>query len=106
MAVGFDTATQPPNTKLLVSQGWRNLLSSLPQTDSYTQIYSLSNDYCFAALLSLIGDHNAAFFLPNSQYYQQVKTSAANPNNQVIAFASTRDQCSQPASVSSTTDKF
>lgn len=90
-AVGFDLASQPPNTKLLISQGWRNLLNSMPTTDAYTQTYSVSGTYCFAAVLSLVGEHGAVFSLPNNQYYQQVLLNKGS--NTVLAFASTKDKC-------------
>ena len=35
-AVGIDTLSTLPNTKLLVSNGWRNFLATLPNTDAYT----------------------------------------------------------------------
>ncbi len=58
IAVGVDSYNVRPNTKLLVSQGWKDLLNSQqPQTDAYTQLYNLGQKYCFAAVLSLVGDH-------------------------------------------------
>jgi hypothetical protein len=76
LAVGFDQVTQSPNTKLLVSQTWRTQLSALPSNDAFVQTYSLSGNFCFAAMLSLVGEHNPVWSLPTvgaGQYYQIVR---------------------------------
>ena len=92
LAVGIDSITSPPNTKLLVSAGWKTLLNSVPLTDAFTQIYTISQAYCFTALLSLVGDHSATFSLPNNQYYQLVQLNKGS--NAFLAFATTKDSCS------------
>ena len=35
-AVGFNPDNQAPNTKLLVSQGWKTLMQNAPKDDAYT----------------------------------------------------------------------
>jgi kynurenine formamidase len=40
-AVGIDTINVQPNTKLLVSQSWKNYLNTLPNNDAYTQVFYL-----------------------------------------------------------------
>ena len=71
----------------------------MPSTDAFTQTYSLTQNYCFTGVLSLIGDHAAAFSLPNTKYYQQVQPDPKS-NNVVLTFATTNDKCfNGPSSV-------
>jgi hypothetical protein len=58
-------------------------------SDAYTQTYSLSGSYCFAAVLSLVGEHGAVYSLPNSQYYQLLRLHSGSDT--VLTFASTKD---------------
>ena len=89
-AVGIPTGSKA-NTKLLVSQGWRDFLASNPQNDAFTQLYNLEQKYCFGALLSLVGDHQPAWSLPDPAYYQLVSLNRGS--NQVLAIGTTADAC-------------
>ena len=91
-AVGVPYGVRP-NTKLLVSQSWKSFLGSNAQTDAFTQLYNLDHEggYCFGAALSLVGDHQPSWSLPDPAFSQLVSLNRGS--NQVLVVGTATDTC-------------